>query len=116
MEKKSLTKTKKIAKKKINVRKLPELNYHVYRFSDYQFITNTKKTKMFVYANLVNAIQYSIKNNEDKAELCVLRGTNSKIIIEKPSWKKSLTKALHFFTEIELFETCSMCRDLIAQL
>lgn len=110
-----MTTPKKTTQKK-NLLKLPELNYNVRRFSDYQMITNNRKTKMFVFMNLVNAVDQGVKAGTDKVDLFRMRGMKSSILLEKSSWKDSLTNALHFFTEIEAYETCSKCKELIDKI
>lgn len=80
-----------------STRKLPELNYIVRRFADYQNITDNKKTKEFVFMNLANAIEEGLKTDSTKIDLFKLRGSRSSIVLDRSNWKKSLKNAISFF-------------------
>lgn len=99
-----------------STRKLPELNYIVRRFADYQNITDNKKTKEFVFMNLVNAIEEGLKTESIKVDLFKLRGSRSSIVLDRSNWKKSLNNAISFFSDIEYYETCSKCKELLNKI
>ena len=89
------------------------LKYSISRFSDYHSITVNKKTKVFVYMNLVNALKSAIEEKAEIVDLFKLDGTGSCIAIQKDNWRPALNKAMEFFTEEEMFETCAECKKLI---
>lgn len=108
-----------MAKPKTNqkkTRRLPELSYTIHRFTDYQSITDRKQTKAFIFMNMIRAVTEGIESNKDTVDMFKLGGSNARVMLERKSWKKSLTSALSFFTEIENYETCQTCKDLIDKI
>lgn len=89
------------------------LKYNVHRLSDYKKITDAPKTKAFVYMNLVAAVKTAVEGEMESVDLFKLEGCNASLVLPKAVWKPSLTKAMEFFTEKEMFETCIECKRLI---
>lgn len=108
---------KKVQKKTIlKKRELPPLGYTVHRLSDYQTITNLRKTKKFVFLNLIRAIKDGIDEGVEQVGLVKLKGSNASILLNKSNWKPSLNNAILFFTESEEYENCQKCKDLLEVL
>lgn len=109
-EKKKTTTVKKTK------RKIPELAYHVQRLSDYQAITDNRQTHIFIYLNLIQAIKEGIEKNADVVPLVKLKGTRASLLLPRASWKKSLKRAIYFLADLEMYESCQRCKDLVDQL
>lgn len=89
------------------------VKYTISKLSDYKKITDAANTKSFVYMNLVNAVKTVISEDVQSVDLFKLHGSNVSLSLPRSSWKTSLTKAMEFFTEKEMFETCVECQKLI---
>ncbi len=89
------------------------VRYNIHHFDDYKKLTDQSKTKAFVYMNLVKAVKSGVEDNVNTIELFKLADSNISLILPKDSWKTSLSKAIEFFTEKEMFETCTECQKLI---
>lgn len=98
-------------------RKLPELHYNVRRFSDYNNITQkSKPVKMFLFMNVINAVKEGLDKGVEQVGLCELKGYNASILLNKSDWKPSLCKAMEYFSQMEYYETCAKCKELLDQL
>jgi len=97
-------------------RKLPELNYTIRRFPDYQTITNNSRTKDFLFINLLPAIRDGISNNLDQVPIVQLRGSNTSVILKKDDWKTSISKAIEFYAAQEKYEQCQKFKELLENL
>jgi hypothetical protein len=92
------------------------LRYNITKFDDYAVITEQDNTKNFVYMNLVVAVKNAVADKIDTADLFKLADSNVQIALPKDGWKTSLSKAIVFFQEKEMFETCAECKKLISQI
>lgn len=103
--------------RKTKKRIVPILNYNVRNFNDYQLLCNSNDTKKIVFANLIDAIEDSIKNKKSDASIFMIDFDNY-VTLHKRSWKKSLKSAIEFFSseEIENYELCKKCTDLIEKI
>jgi hypothetical protein len=100
-------------KTKIKKHKPASLKYNVNQVGDYKTITDQPKTKAFIYMNLVNAVKVAVEENLDSIDLFKLADSNVCFVLNKDGWKISLSNAIQFFTEKEMFETCIECQRLI---
>ena len=92
------------------------LRYNITKFYDYGVITEQDNTKNFVYMNLVVAVKNAVADKIDTADLFKLADSNVQISLPKQGWKSSLARAIDFFQQREMFETCAECQKLISQL
>ena len=92
------------------------LKYNVTKFDDYGVITEQENTKNFVYMNLVAAVKNAVADKIDVADLFKLADSNVQITLPRQGWKTSLSNAIDFFQQKEMFETCAECQKLISQL
>lgn len=97
--------------------KLPQLTYPIRRFSDYNYITQKNKpVRMFLFMNVINAVKKGIDKGVEQVPLCELKGFNASILLKKSDWKPVLSKAIEFFTSMECYETCQICKELLDKL
>jgi hypothetical protein len=92
------------------------VKYTIHNFSDYERITEDDNTKAFVYLHLVNAVKRSISTNINSIELFKLTDFNSTLSLKREDWKDSLSNAIGFFADKELYEKAAECKHLISLL
>jgi hypothetical protein len=109
MEKKKRSKHKK--------RIVPFLNYNVRDFSDYDTLSKTTELKKIVFSSLYEAIKDSIACRKENADIFMIN-QDEYVVLNKDKWKDSLQKAIEFFSteEIQDYESCKLCKDLINKL
>ena len=69
-----------------------------------------------VYNRVLIAVKEGMDANRDIIRLFELNGTGVYLTSEKMDWKPGLENALRYFEELEEYEKCAQCRDLIAKL
>ncbi len=98
-------------------RKLPLIEYKIRDFRDYQDITDQTFIRKMVYDNLIDSIQYSIRNNKKDAELLQLANTDNIICLDKKDWKEPLTTAMSFYIENgENYERCIEIKQILNKI
>lgn len=109
MEKKKRSKSKK--------RIVPFLHYTVSDFYEYDQLSEMNETKDVVYKNLCEAIRHSIQNKKDTADIFMIN-SEEYIALNRDKWKKSLEKAIEFYSqeEIQDYESCKACQELINKI
>lgn len=103
---------KKLPTKK-TIRNIPILNYKVVEVEDYYRLSDSNDYKKFVFHNLVLAIAFGLQNNSKTADLFKLRNSGNVILIKKEHWKEQLINAINFYSEIDLYNECIDCENLI---
>lgn len=93
-------------------RTVPFLNYTVRDFSDYNEISEMHETQKIVFDNLIEAIKFSIQKKKDYAEIFKLSEDNS-VSLTKDNWVSAIEKAIEFYAELEDYEKCKQCTEII---
>jgi hypothetical protein len=104
-------------KQSVKKRVVPFLNYTVRNFSDYNEISDMAETQKIIFDNLVEAINFSVSKNKNQADIFKLN-EDVCVTLEKEKWATSLKKAIEFYssTEVEDYEKCKQCRDIIEKI
>jgi hypothetical protein len=97
-------------------RDLPQLRYTIRRFSDYQSITDNKRTKNFLFINLLPAITDGISSNLNEVPIVQLEDSKTSVMLKKADWKASLTKAIEFYSTLEHYEQCQKFKELLEKI
>lgn len=69
-----------------------------------------------VYERVIVAVKEGIESKRDIIRLFELNGSGVYLTSEKEDWKPGLENAMKFFEEVEQYEKCAVCRDLIKKL
>lgn len=69
-----------------------------------------------VYNRVIVAVKEGIESGRDVIRLFELNGSGVFLTSEKEDWKPGLENAMRFFEEVEQYEQCAICRDLIRLL
>lgn len=69
-----------------------------------------------VYNRILVAIKEGIRADLDMIKLFELSGTGVYVTSFREDWKSGLKGALQFFEEVEEYEKCALCRDLLLTL
>jgi hypothetical protein len=93
-------------------RTVPFLNYTVRDFSDYSEISSMPETQKIVFDNLIDAINFSIQKKKEYAEIFKVSEDNS-VSLSKDNWVPAVEKAIEFYAELEDYEKCKQCKDII---
>jgi len=93
-------------------RTVPFLNYTVREFSEYDEISTMSETKKIVFDNLIDAINFSIQKKKEYAEIFKVSEDNS-VSLNKENWIPAIEKAIEFYAELEDYEKCKQCTDII---
>ena len=103
-------------KTRIKKHKPAKLKYTIRNFEEYKILTQNDNTKAFVYMNLIHAVKNSLDQSNESLDLLELTDLNSIITLPRDKWKPTLNRAMEFFSDYELFETCAECKKLIDSL
>jgi len=109
-----MKKVQHLKKKKSN--RVPEINFKINEFKDYERLSTDSVTKGFVYARLLESICDNINKKTDTLDLFKIYSTNKCLSIPKSKWKDCLQNALTWYTEKELYEECIECKELLNKL
>jgi hypothetical protein len=93
-------------------RTVPFLNYTVRDFSDYSEISMMSETQKIVFDNLIDAISFSIQKKKEYAEIFKL-SEDSSVSLNKDNWISAVEKAIEFYAELEDYEKCKQCTEII---
>ena len=93
-------------------RTVPFLNYTVRDFSDYSEISLMHETQKIVFDNLIEAIKFSIHKKKEYAEIFKVSEDNS-VSLTRDSWISAIEKAIEFYADIEDYEKCKQCAEII---
>jgi hypothetical protein len=96
-------------------RTVPFLNYTVRDFSDYSEISMMSETQKIVFDNLIDAINFSIQKKKEYAEIFKL-SEDSSVSLSKDNWTSAIEKAIDFYAELEDYEKCKQCKDIIQSI
>jgi hypothetical protein len=69
-----------------------------------------------VYERVIVAVKEGIESKRDVIRLFELNGSGVYLTSEKEDWKPGLENAMLYFQELEQYEKCAVCRDLIKKL
>jgi hypothetical protein len=96
---------------------VPFLHYTVRDFYEYDQLSEMNETKDVVFKNLYEAIKHSIQAKKETADIFMINNEEY-VVLNKDKWKNSLEKAIQFYSqeEIQDYESCKLCQDLINKL
>jgi hypothetical protein len=97
-------------------RKIPTLKLSMSSDIDYSEIIKIPGVADTVMEELVLAIKEGVTNKKKSISLFALADTDYYINIEKEQWVMSLNNALHYYVEIEDYNKCIECRDILNKL
>jgi hypothetical protein len=97
-------------------RKIPTLKLSVSPDTDYSEMINIPGVKDVVIDELVLAIKEGVLNKKKSISLFALANTEYYINVDKEQWNTSLNNALNYYVNIENYNKCIECRDIINQL
>lgn len=69
-----------------------------------------------VYGRVIVAVEEGLQSKRDIIRLFELSGTGVYITSDKDDWKSGLENAERFFKELEEYEKCAKCVELLKQL
>lgn len=69
-----------------------------------------------VYNRILTAVKEGIRADIDTIKLFELAGTGVYVTSSREDWKSGLKGAIQFFEEVEEYEKCALCRDLMLTL
>jgi hypothetical protein len=69
-----------------------------------------------VYNRVIIAVREGIESGKNVIRLFELNGSGVYLTSEKEDWKPGLENAMSYFEEIEEYEKCAVCRDLLKKL
>lgn len=96
-------------------RTVPFLNYTVRDFSDYNEISLMPETQKIVFDNLIDAVSFSIQKKKEYAEIFKV-SEDSSVSLNKENWAPAIEKAIDFYAELEDYEKCKQCKDIIKSI
>ena len=96
---------------------VPFLHYTVRDFYEYDQLSEMNETKDVVFKNLYEAISHSLKVKKETADIFMINN-DEYVVLNKDKWKKSLENAIQFYSqeEIQDYESCKLCQELINKL
>jgi len=96
---------------------VPILPYTARVFYEYDQLSEMNETKEVVFKNLYEAIKHSIQSKKETADIFMINNEEY-VVLNKDKWKNSLEKAIQFYSqeEIQDYESCKLCQDLINKL
>jgi hypothetical protein len=97
-------------------RKIPILKLSISSDTDYSEMINIPGVKDVVIDELVLAIKEGVLNKKKSISLFALANTEYYINVDKEQWNASLNNALNYYVNIENYNKCIECRDIINQL
>ena len=97
-------------------RKIPTLKLSMSSDADYSEIINVPGVKEVVIDELVFAIKEGVLKKKKSVSLFALADTNYYIEIEKEQWEPSLNNALNYYVDVEDYNKCIECRDILKKL
>ncbi len=103
-------------KKKPRQKQLPLLSYDIACLEDYDEITNHPEIRKSVYGHLVSAVEYGILAGKPRVDLFRIHNTDTVITLDKDKWKHTINKAIRFYTDMEEYEKCLDCQELLSRL
>jgi hypothetical protein len=74
------------------------------------------ENESIVYNRILVAIKEGIRADLDRIKLFELAGTGVYVTSSREDWKSGLKGALDYFEEVEEYEKCALCRDLLLTL
>lgn len=82
------------------------------------FKLKTLKNKAAIFQRIIVGVQEAIEKNQDTHVIPDLEflGTKMTCQLHKKDWVYSLNKARLFFEDIEDYDQCKVCRDLIKKI
>lgn len=93
--------------------KIPIIKYNAYKIEDFEQITFMKETKKKIFDRLFICIKQAIKSKKKSIDIFKIENSDKILSLDKGKWKESLTNAINFYSEIEDFEKCIACQELI---
>jgi len=98
-------------------RTVPFIHYTVRDFYEYDQLSEMNETKDVVIKNYFYAIKHSIQAKKETADIFMINNEEY-VVLNKDKWKNSLEKAIQFYSqeEIQDYESCKLCQDLINKL
>jgi len=97
-------------------RKIPKFKLSIVPNMDYSQIISIPGVKELIMDELLKAIKDGVNNKRKSISLFSLANTDYYIELEKNQWSLSLQKALDHYVELEDYNKCIECRDLIKQI
>lgn len=97
-------------------RRVPVFRVNVRPGASYEMLTEVPGIKEVIIEETVLAIKEGIKKKKKSIPIFEIAGSNYYVEIEKNNWKSSLENAIEYYVELEDYNKCIECRDLINQL
>lgn len=96
-------------------RKIPTLKISI-SSQNYSDVINIPGVQEVVMDELVLAIKEGVLNNKKSTSLFALADTDYYVNLEKENWNSSLNNALNYYVQIENYDKCIECRDILEKL
>jgi len=75
-----------------------------------------KQKRGVVYNRIFESIKFGIKNKLKDVVIFELGDTDTYLDLMKEDWENSLNNCVFYFTEIEDYEKCLECKNLIKEI
>ena len=97
-------------------RKIPLFTLYAPDGIDYSNLSKTPEVKKVIIDETLYAIKEGVKKNKKNIPLFEVANSNCYIELEKENWKPTLKNVLDYYIEVEEYDKCIECRDLINKL
>jgi len=97
-------------------RKVPVFRVNAKPGASYDVLATIPGLKQVVIEETILAIKEGIKKKKKSIPIFEIAGSDCYVEIEKDKWKLSLENAINYYVEIEDYDKCIECRDLISKL
>lgn len=89
--------------------KTPKIPYEEY--DDLEYILNQNKDLFF--NRVLEMVDYGISKNKKKVKIFILGETGLMLELAKSEWEESIMNAFSYFLDIEDFEKCEKCKQIL---
>lgn len=89
--------------------KTPKIPYE--EDDDLEYILNQNKDLFF--NRVLEMVDYGISKNKKKVKIFILGETGLMLELVKSEWEESIMNAFSYFLDIEDFEKCEKCKQIL---